>query len=279
MHDDDYGNIYHGDGPILMAAPHIGTFVPEALMLQPAWSAIQGRLADPTGFVLRAVAEARGLTSIAARHHPCVVDCNVLADRRPLSPGLAHANLCRTHTSDGEPLYGHGEGPSEDEIARRVACYWRPYHHALAGELRRLRSAHDHVLLLISHASGWLSPYRQQAGTYDCNVGTHHGSSCDRRLVSALTRTVQHAGRSWVVNGKCADVFPAQHYGMPDSGIHVMEVEFAGNWRKACELEPAVTHTTAALFGAMLDDLLATLTTLPKSSSAPHPDLTFNLYG
>lgn len=279
MHDDDYGSIYRGDGPILVAAPHIGTFVPEALTLQPAWSAIQGRLADPTGFVLRAIAEARGLTCIAARHHPCIVDCNVPADRRPLSPGLAHANLCRTHTSDGGLLYGQGEEPSEGEIAGRVARYWRPYHDALGGELRRLRSAHDHVLLLVSHASSWLSPYRQQAGTYDCNVGTNHGSSCDRRLVSALTRGVQDGGRSWVVNGKCADVFAAQHYGMPCGGIHVMEVEIAGNWRKECELEHAVTHATTALFGAMLDNLLSTLTTLPKSDNVLHPELTFNPYG
>ncbi|MGU7771653.1 N-formylglutamate amidohydrolase [Burkholderia sp. MR1-5-21] len=279
MRDEAFGHIDRGDAPILVAAPHIGTSVPDALTLYPAWRAVQGLLADPAGAALRTVAAEHGFTCIAANHHPCVLDVNVPADNGPLSPGLMRTSLCRTHTSRGESLYGTEGGPTASEVALRVDRYWRPFHDALATELCRLRSRHDNVLLLLSHASSWLSPYRDQLGAYDCSVGTNRGASCDRRLVTRLTRDVQEAGRSWVVNGSFADAFTAQHYGMPASGIHVMEIEFAGNWRRECEDERADRRATTALFGAMLDGLLETLTTLPKGDGIARTELALNPHG
>ncbi|HDR9318558.1 TPA: N-formylglutamate amidohydrolase [Burkholderia vietnamiensis] len=267
MHDEAYGHIYRGDAPILVATPHIGTSIPEELMSQPAWVSVQGRLADPAGAMLRAIAGARGVSCIAAGIHPCVIDFNVPADNRVLSSGLGRASLCRTHTARGESLYGDSTGPSDTDVAQRVERYWAPYHDALATELQRLRGIHGNVLLLVSHALSWLSPYQQQPDAADCNVGTSRGASCDRRLVTALTGVVRERGRSWVVNGRVADSFAAQHYGMPAAGIHAMEVEFAGGVRQHCGGEHADRAVTGDLFGAMLDALVATLSTLPKVDS------------
>jgi N-formylglutamate amidohydrolase len=231
MHKPAYGQVIRGDAPILVATPHTGVIVPEELKAHEAWRPIDGRLSDPAGIALLAAAQERRVTTIAAAVHPCVIDFNVALDNRPLSQRLNRTGLCRTHTSRGEALYGPGSEPGVAEVEARVERYWRPFHAALTAELLRLREMHGNVLLLMSHASSWLSPYRSHAGTTDCNAGTHQGASCDRRLVSALTEAVQSFGRSWVVNGKLADAFAAQRYGMPEYGIHVIEVEVAGRWR------------------------------------------------
>lgn len=231
MQKPAYGQVIRGDAPILVATPHTGVIVPEELKVHEAWKAIDGRLSDPAGVALLAAARELGVTTIAAAVHPCVIDFNVALDSRPLSQRLNRTGLCRTHTSRGEALYAPGFEPSEEEVEARVERYWQPFHAALTAELLRLRELHGNVLLLTSHASSWLSPYRSHSCTTDCNAGTHQGASCDRRLVSALTEAVQGFGRSWVVNGKLADVFAAQRYGMPANGIHVIEVEVAGRWR------------------------------------------------
>jgi N-formylglutamate amidohydrolase len=138
-----------------------------------------------------------------------------------------------------------------------------PYHEMLATELQRLRSMHENVLLVVSHVGSQLSPYPRQFGVSDCNVGTSGGASCDRRLVTVLTEVVRDGGRSWVVNGRMADTFAAQRYGVPADGIHAMEVEFAGSVRRACEGGGADGAVTSDLFGAMSDGFLEALSTLP----------------
>lgn len=273
MQKPAYGNVIRGDSPILLATPHTGTALPDALLAQPAWRSIGGRLSDPAGVALLAAARERDVTSIAAQVHPCVIDLNVALDNRPLSQRLNRTGLCRTHTSRGEALYAPGSEPSEAEVEQRVDRYWRPFHAALTDELLRLRGLHGNVLLFVSHASSWLSPYRSDTGAPDCNAGTHQGASCDRRLVGALTEAVQGKGRSWVVNGKLADAFAARRYGMPANGIHVIEVEVAGRWRGELDMQ-AHAHDTvdanAAEAGdmhAILDALGAALRRLPPADA------------
>ena len=255
-----YEQIFRSDLPILVVTPHTGTVVPADLLEYPAWVPVNGRLADPAGVQLQRAARSHAVSCIAAFVHPCAIDLNVASDVGELPKHLVHESLCRTHTSRGEALYPPGSEPTEAEISRRLCAYWQPFHAALNAEILRLRRMHENVLLLVSHASSWLSPYRDSPGVSDCNVGTNGGRSCDRRLVCALTRAVEAHGRSWVVNGKIADSFAARRYGLPASGIHVMEVEVAARWRaelslakgsgRGCE-DPAMSHLVANLLDAM----------------------------
>ncbi|MBN3785819.1 N-formylglutamate amidohydrolase [Burkholderia sp. Ac-20353] len=267
MHDEAGGQIYRGDGPILVAAPHVGTAIPEELTALRAWQAVRKTRVDPGGTRLQEAAVARGISCIAARMHPCVIDVNMVADRPSAASELGRSALCRPHSPLGESLYSGVAEPSEGEVMRRVRKYWTPYHETLATELKRLRDIHDDVLLVVSHASSRLSPYQRQSGAADCNVGTNRGRSCDKLLVSTLTKSVRSGGRSWVVNGKLADSFAAQHYGMPAAGIHVVELEVAGKWREDCEAI-RVGESTASEFGVLLGNLLDALSTLTNADGA-----------
>jgi N-formylglutamate amidohydrolase len=274
MQNLPFGQISRGDSPVLVVTPHTGTSVPAELLANPAWISVEGRLADPFGAILQSAALSRGMTCISALYHPCVIDFNVALDSRPLSSRLNRVGLCRTHTSRGEALYPQGREPSEADVNARAQAYWTPFHAALSEELLRLRSRHDHVLLLVSHASSWLSPYRDQPGAAECNIGTNRGAACDKRLVAAITKSVQPFKRSWVVNGKLADAFAAQHYGMPANGVHAIEVEVAGAWRVDCEPRevafPGSGADDDAALGNALDALDAVLRAMPANGQATH---------
>lgn len=274
MQNLPYGRISRGDSPVLVVTPHTGTSVPAELLANPAWVPIEGRLADPFGVVLQSTASRRGMTCVSALYHPCSIDLNVALDSRPLSSRLNRVGLCRTHTSRGEALYASGQEPSEAEVNERVEKYWKPFHATLIDELKRLRSMHDNVLLLVSHASSWLSPYRDQPGAADCNIGTNRGAACDRRLVAAMTESVQAFAHSWVVNGKLADAFAAQHYGLPADGVHAVEVEVAGRWRLDCEPRDVGSSSGATAHDVALDRVLdaldALLRKMPKSERDAH---------
>ncbi|WP_250511490.1 N-formylglutamate amidohydrolase [Caballeronia sp. GACF4] len=254
-----FGQVFRGSAPVIVATPHIGTTVPPELQARTVWADIDGRLSDPAGVALQQAAISQRVTCVSARLHPCVVDFNVALDHRPLSAGLNRSGLCRTHTSRGEALYEPGAEPSETEVQARVDAYWRPYHDALTDELLRLRAVHANVLLLVSHASSWLSPYRSQVDAADCNAATNRGTSCDQRLVSALTKALRPQARSWVVNGKLADNFAAQRYGQPERGVHVIEIEVAGRWRNELEL-PKHDRADAAPSVAGMTFFLTSLT-------------------
>ncbi|MEM5382685.1 N-formylglutamate amidohydrolase [Paraburkholderia phymatum] len=237
--------IVRGQSSVMVVTPHSGTLVPPDLLVHSAWEAVNGRLSDPGGEALGAVARKRGITCIAAALHPCVIDLNVAANHTALSQRLNRLGLCRTHTSRGEALYLPGAEPGDADVQRRVEEHWKPFHASILAELSRLRETHDNVLMLVSHAGARLSPYRTQPGAADCNFSTNHGASSDRAIVSAMTRAAQALERSWVVNGKMTDAFTAQRYGRPECGVHVIELEIAGRWRRELELAQSNAHGDA----------------------------------
>jgi N-formylglutamate deformylase len=226
--------LLRGDSPVLVVTPHTGTALPAALREHAGWRPVEGRLADPAGLLFADAARRCGASLIAARYHPCVIDLMVSAEGPGLSVGVDRGGLCRTHTSRGETLYEIDNPLTTKEVDERIEQLWRPFHLAVSDEICRLRSQHEHVVVLVPHASWWLSPFRAESMGRDCNIGTDHGKSCDRELVSVLTDSATTQGRSWVVNGNIADGFAAECYGDPRLGVHVMNVEISGSWRVDC---------------------------------------------
>lgn len=229
-------HIFRGESPVLVVAPHAGRAVPTDLLVNPAWELIEGSQSDPGGALLIDVAQKRGVSTIAAEIHPCVIDMNVAQEDSALTRRLNRLGLCRTHTAHGKALYAPGLEPSDEDVKRRVQDFWTPFHQSLKQELLRLRDTHNNVFVLVSHAGSWLSPFRSQLAIADCNFSTNNGASCDKRAVSAVAQAARNLERSWVVNGKSIDGFATSHYGMPEIGIHVVGLEISGRWRREIEL-------------------------------------------
>jgi N-formylglutamate deformylase len=270
-----FGAIARGGRPVLVVAPHTGTSVPEDLLPNPVWAEINGRLSDPAGASWVSIAGTCDITAISATIHPCVIDLNVATDNRSLSARLNRVGLCRTHTSRGESLYMPGQDPDDMVVSRRIATYWEPFHNLVTQEIARLKERHEHIAVLISHASSWLSPYREQVGGSELNLGTGHGHACDRKLAMALADGAKENGRSWVVNGRLGGIFSALHYGAPERGIHAVEIEIAGKWRS--ELEQGANQlgdVSARAMSSLLDHAEAVVLGLPAIADVQNAVIT-----
>ena len=170
-----------GDSPLVVSAPHVGTYVPAAILGRLAPEAAE--LADTDWHIERLYDFARGLgaSMIAATHSRLVIDLNRDPEGKPLYPGASNTELCPLGTFADGPVYRAGAEPSADEVARRVELHWRPYHAALAAELARVRAAllRGRAAGLQPRHGGWRElrcrPRGARGGDPRVDARLHHG--------------------------------------------------------------------------------------------------------
>lgn len=218
--------LHRGSAPLLVSLPHDGTLVPDELAARLAPSA--RRVPDTDWHVARLYAFARelGASLIVPVYSRYVIDLNRPADNASLYPGQNTTGLCPVVQFSGEPVYLAGEEPDEEEIAARVARYWRPYHEALAGELARLREAHGRVVLWEGHSIRSVLPFLFEGRLPDFNLGTNGGASCSPALQDRLTAVMAaQAQYTHVVNGRFKGGYITRHHGRPEQGIEAVQLE------------------------------------------------------
>jgi N-formylglutamate amidohydrolase len=110
-----------------------------------------------------------------------------------------------------------------------VASTWQPYHDALRGQIARLHGRHCAVRVLDAHSIHGEIPRLFAGRLPDLNLGTHDGAACAAEFAYAVAAALEGHGFSHVVNGRFKGGFITRHYGRPDDGVHVMQLEMA--WR------------------------------------------------
>lgn len=224
----DAYTLHRGDAPLLVSLPHDGTALPGGLVerLQPTACAVP----DTDWFVSRLYAFARelGASILVPAHSRYVVDLNRPPDDVSLYPGQNTTGLCPARQFSGEPVYLPGQEPTPDEVADRVARYWKPYHDALAAELARLRAAHGRVLLWEGHSIRSEVPFLFEGRLPDLNLGTAAGTSCSPQAQARLEAVLAAQDQfSWVANGRFKGGHITRHYGRPAEGVDAMQLEVA----------------------------------------------------
>src|SRR6201995_1992842 len=143
-------SVVRGEAPLIVSMPHTGVDIPQDIEsgLVSAWRARKDT--DWWVNLLYDFAHTLGATVIRTAISRTVIDVNRDPSGASLYPGQATTELCPTTTFDGESLYHPGQEPTPDEIARRRAEWFDPYHAALAAEVTRLRS-HDPRVGLYDH--------------------------------------------------------------------------------------------------------------------------------
>lgn len=257
-------SLHRGRLPLLISVPHAGTEVPGEIFER--FSLPAQTVPDTDWHVDRLYAFARemGASMLVANYSRYVVDLNRAPDSRPLYAGVPTSPICALHTFGGEPVYIEGEAPDEEEIAKRVAIYWQPYHRALEEELLRLRTEHGLALLWDAHSVGSEVPSLFEGMLPEFNFGTRDDRSCPRSLADSLLDRVAREGKYGVVlNGRFKGGYITHHYGRPESRQYAIQLELAQrvymDERAPGVLDEQKTSAAALTIRALLEHALRTL--------------------
>jgi len=214
-----------GSSVLLVSMPHTGTHVPE--WLAPRLSAAARPLADTDWHLERLYdfLDELGASVLVATHSRYVVDLNRPPDNTSLYPGQDTTGIVPLDTFHNEPIYLPGFPPSDDEVAKRIETYWRPYHQRLQQALEETKAKHGYALLWDAHSILSQLPRFFKGKLPDLNLGTADGRSCAPGLGEALLQSVE--GYSAVLNGRFKGGYITRRYGNPASRVHAVQLELS----------------------------------------------------
>lgn len=224
----DVFGVTRGDSPVVLAFPHGGTWLPQAVE---AKLNEHGLLRADTDWHTPQLYEGLlpGATRVEARFHRYVIDANRNPSGASLYPGQNTTGLCPRVSFEGKPIYQVGMEPGEEEKGERLRLYHRPYHAALQAELDRVRQKHGLVVLYDCHSIRGEVPFLFEGELPHLNVGTDGGETTSAELQDAVCGVCEAAGRaagySWVLNGRFRGGWTTRHYGQPANGVHAVQME------------------------------------------------------
>ncbi|KAF1720027.1 N-formylglutamate deformylase [Pseudoxanthomonas wuyuanensis] len=252
----DIFELHRGTAPLLISLPHDGTAVPDDIAARLTDSARRVPDTDWHVSTLYAFARELGASILVPKHSRYVIDLNRPADDVSLYPGQNTTGLCPTVQFSGEPVYLPGQEPSPEEIARRLASYWQPYHDNLSSELERIRGEHGRVVLWEGHSIVSQAPFLFEGRLPDFNLGTAGGASCSPALQQRLTAVLEsQSDYSFVVNGRFKGGYITRHYASPETGVQAVQLELAQlNYmdERTFEYLPSRAEKTQALIRRLL---------------------------
>lgn len=214
--------------PILLSIPHAGTEFPEEVRTEFA----EGHMKNPDDtdwFVdqLYDFAPAMGITILSATVSRYVIDLNRNPEEQPLySDGRLLTGLCPTTTFLGEPLYrDHRARVEPDEIRRRLAAYFVPYHMKVQSLLDALRERHGRVLLWDCHSIRKHVPTIHPEPFPDLILGDADGTSASPGVIEAALGVLDHSGYRTLHNTPFKGGYITRHFGRPGHQQHALQLE------------------------------------------------------
>ncbi len=220
--------LHRGSLPLLISVPHDGTAVPESLAATLTEEA--RRLPDTDWHVaqLYDFARSAGASLLVPQYSRYVIDLNRSPEDVSLYPGQNTTGLCPTVRFSGEPVYREGLEPDAAAVRARVDTWWRPYHEALADELRRLRAMHGRAVLWEGHSIRSVVPFLFEGRLPDVNIGTASGTSCTPQVLRRIADVLEmQADYRFVIDGRFKGGYITRHYGDPGDGIDAIQLELA----------------------------------------------------
>jgi N-formylglutamate amidohydrolase len=143
-------------------------------------------------------------------------------NRRSLRVAAGAGTIHRT-AADGSAIYrGLLDFP---EILGRIERCYLPYHAALQRLIRRTQRRFGICVVLDCHSMPSAVEADLAPGApLEFVLGDRHGGSCAGAIADAADRALS---RRWSVrrNDPYAGAFVSAHYGRPDQGIHVLQIE------------------------------------------------------
>lgn len=111
------------------------------------------------------------------------------------------------------------------EAQHRVAAYWRPYHESLSALIEEALQKFGQAVVLDMHSMPRESIRHLAPPLPEVVIGDRHGTSASPAMRAALTGLLMREGFRLRHNAPFAGAFVASHYGRPERGVHVLQVE------------------------------------------------------
>ncbi len=140
---------------------------------------------------------------------------------RPGSRSHAGIGLVRRLVRPGAPLYDRRL--SLEEVERRIADYYRPYHAALNALVEEAHYSFGVAWHLNAHSM----PGSVAAAQPDFVLGDRDGTSCDRAFIHALRDVLRGLGYRVALNNPYKGVELVRRHGRPAAGYHSLQIEIA----------------------------------------------------
>lgn len=217
--------VTRGNGPLVLAVPHSGTWLPDDVSKR--LNAL-GRVISDTDWHVDRLYDGLvpDVTIVRACFHRYVIDANRDPSGKSLYPGQNTTGLIPETDFDGLNIWK--SSPTEDDVTERLATFHAPYHQALTDELDRIRAAHGIAILYDCHSIRSHIENLFDGTLPDFNIGTNDGQACDPRLEDAVSKICARAdGYSAICNGRFKGGWTTRNYGRPDTGIHAIQMELA----------------------------------------------------
>ncbi|RGP35812.1 N-formylglutamate deformylase [Pseudotabrizicola alkalilacus] len=252
--------VHEGDGPVILAFPHVGTEVPSEV-----WARLndEGRVLRDTDWHIHELYAGLipGLTTVTATQSRYVIDLNRDPSGVSLYPGQTTTGLIPETTFDNVPIWS--QPPGAADVAHWLEAVHRPYHAALAAEVARVRARHGVAVLYDCHSIRSEIPWLFPGTLPELNIGTNNGTTCAPALEQAVTQIAATSGHSWVLNGRFKGGWTTRHYGRPETGVHAIQMELSQISHLGAEEPPfALDPARATHLRKTLTEILATLADL-----------------
>lgn len=215
-----------GTVPLLISMPHNGEAIAQEIRSVMTEQGLNVPDTDWCIDLLYDFAESMGIYCIAPKYNRIVIDLNRDPQGVNLYPGAQSTELCPTSCFDFSPVYLEDKQPDEQEVQRRIAQYWQPYHTQLAATLAEIRAQYGVAILLDAHSIRSEVARFFEGTLPDFNFGTADGQSCSSDLQTHLAQ-FDCAPYSQVINGRFKGGYITRAYGEPEKNIHAVQLELS----------------------------------------------------
>ena len=219
-----------GKVPVILSSPHSGTEFPDELKAH-FRAELMAQPDDTDWFVheLYNFAPALGITMIHARYSRWVIDLNRNPQSLPLyTDGRIITELVPKTDFLGNEIYVDRRFlPGDEEIARRLENYYRPYYRKIESLLSERIEQFGHVLLWDAHSIRRYVPTIQGEPFPDLILGDNDGKSASAEIITLALDGLRH-GRFGVNHN-----FPfkggniTRSFGKPAQNVHALQLEMA----------------------------------------------------
>jgi formiminoglutamase len=252
--------VRQGTSPVILGLPHTGTTVPGDI-----WERLNdnGRMLADTDWHIHELYDGllENATMVRATFHRYVIDANRDPSGTSLYPGQNTTGLIPETDFDGKVIWKDGAGPTLEDVAARLGAFHAPYHAALQAEIDRIKALNGIAIVYDCHSIRSHIPFLFEGTLPDFNVGTNDGLSCHPSIEAAVVNVVRNSdGYTRTSNGRFKGGWTTRHYGMPEAGVHAVQMELAQSTHLSAEEPPfAFDDAKAARIRARLKCILASL--------------------